>query len=397
MITFRNAGLIDMRAVTTFGVSSKENANPIGFFGTGLKYAISIILRNGGNITIYRGLEKFVFEARHEKVRNDDFNIIHMNGVPLGFTTHIGATWEPWHAFREIYCNMLDENGEASAAYVEPTEDATTIVVSNFPPFDECFVKRNSIVLREPPLYSLGNCEVRKGPSNALYYRGILAGELERNAVFTYNITYPLTLTEDRTVKSIYTAMNVLCLDILECKDEEFLTAFLQAEQMSFEHYFDLSRCEQRPGETFFKVAQRCIDDPSRPLNTSAISLVAKWLEVEWSLKPVMLSQTEDYRLERAKRLMRLMQYNVDKYEIVVVKNLGPSILGRVMDGKIVLSHRAMIMGDNVIFGTLLEEFLHLDHQFTDMTRDFQNYLIDMIANLATQVHEVELKAAAAA
>lgn len=35
MIVFKNKGLIDLRALTTFGVSSKVSENPIGIFGTG--------------------------------------------------------------------------------------------------------------------------------------------------------------------------------------------------------------------------------------------------------------------------------------------------------------------------------------------------------------------------
>lgn len=46
MIIFRNKGVIDPKSITTFGVSSKENPGAIGFFGTGLKYAIAILLRH---------------------------------------------------------------------------------------------------------------------------------------------------------------------------------------------------------------------------------------------------------------------------------------------------------------------------------------------------------------
>src|SRR4030066_94299 len=45
-ISFQNPGLIPLECITTFGLSAKDTANPIGQFGTGLKYAISIILRN---------------------------------------------------------------------------------------------------------------------------------------------------------------------------------------------------------------------------------------------------------------------------------------------------------------------------------------------------------------
>lgn len=392
MISFQNDGLIDIRAVTTFGVSSKEIDNPIGFFGTGLKYAISIILRHGGKISIFRGLEEFKFTVVNEKVRNDEFGIIHMNDQPLGFTTRVGATWEPWHAFREIYCNMLDEQGSAAAGKLEMNPDTTTIVVSGFPAFEECYAKRNSIVLNDKPLYNYSTLEVRKGPINAVYYRGILAGELEKPARFAYSIIAPLVLTEDRTIKNQYHAMNIICDAVLQSTDETFIRDFLQADVCYFEHVFDLARTGERPGDTWIKVAADCVMEMERPLNTSVVALLSKWRDVERGLVEVRLSAFEEQRLQRAKALLRLMQYNIDKYEIVIVKSLGPSILGRVMSGKIILSHRAVMMGDNTLFGTLLEEFLHLDHMFMDQTRDFQNYLIDLVSNLAQEVHGHKLR-----
>jgi hypothetical protein len=47
IVVFENPGEIDAAAIRTFGVSVKEGENPIGFFGTGLKYAIAILLRTG--------------------------------------------------------------------------------------------------------------------------------------------------------------------------------------------------------------------------------------------------------------------------------------------------------------------------------------------------------------
>src|SRR5437867_1027619 len=94
---FENPGVIDPRSITTFGVSSKDNASKaIGFFGTGLKYAIAILLRNGCGITIYSGGKKYTFGVFKEEIRNDTFQIVTMNNVKLGFTTELGKTWEMW-------------------------------------------------------------------------------------------------------------------------------------------------------------------------------------------------------------------------------------------------------------------------------------------------------------
>jgi hypothetical protein len=44
-LVFRTPGVLDLRALTTFGMSSKPNStSPIGIFGTGLKYAVAVMV-----------------------------------------------------------------------------------------------------------------------------------------------------------------------------------------------------------------------------------------------------------------------------------------------------------------------------------------------------------------
>ena len=47
-LLFTNPGEIDIRGATIAGLSAKEDAGAIGYFGTGLKYAIAQVLANGG-------------------------------------------------------------------------------------------------------------------------------------------------------------------------------------------------------------------------------------------------------------------------------------------------------------------------------------------------------------
>ena len=56
MVVFENTGEIDILSISSFGVSVKEGDSPIGFFGTGLKYAIAVLLRHNQKITAYCGL-----------------------------------------------------------------------------------------------------------------------------------------------------------------------------------------------------------------------------------------------------------------------------------------------------------------------------------------------------
>jgi hypothetical protein len=53
---YSNPGALDLRALTIMGMNAKPNTDsPIGYFGTGLKYAVAIALRHGLTLTIWDG------------------------------------------------------------------------------------------------------------------------------------------------------------------------------------------------------------------------------------------------------------------------------------------------------------------------------------------------------
>lgn len=203
-VSLTNAGLIPMEAVTTMGVSAKDGDTPIGFFGTGLKYAIAGLLRLGHKITIYRGLDAFTFRTQTHEIRGQEFEIIYMDGPDgaekLGFTTHLGAKWEMWQVFRELYSNCLDEQGQISFNAVEPAEGQTTIHIRG-EGFAQEARTRDKLFLASKPLATDILVEIHPGPSSGIYYRGVLAMKMPVQSALTYNITTSLDLTEDRTIK----------------------------------------------------------------------------------------------------------------------------------------------------------------------------------------------------
>ena len=153
MIVFRNQGLIDLTAVRTLGVSVKEEG-AIGYFGTGLKFAIATILRNGGQVIIWRGEDRHEFGVSPADVRGKSFDIVTLDGAEIGFTTKLGRDWEPWMAFRELACNALDEGGEyfASEKDVGPGCGEETIIEVTGGGIDDAYATRHDIILEDEPL-----------------------------------------------------------------------------------------------------------------------------------------------------------------------------------------------------------------------------------------------------
>lgn len=382
MISFQNDGEIDPLAITTMGVNAKEGENPIGFFGTGLKYAIAIVLRLGGSITIWRGEEPLRFGVEEAEMRGKSFSIITMNGERLGFTTELGKTWQPWMVYRELYCNAIDEGGEATASRLEPRAGATTIHVSGLEALDEAHAKRSAIMLSSRPVYVADGVEVHRGQSNHLYYRGILVAELEQTAEFTYNVTSPQILTEDRTLKNLSNAIMAIRYAIVRMTDLDLLREWLQAAQGSFENKLDLNWWSDPPSAEWLRVGQAVHNEIEQPCNVSLGGVLAKHTRLERQVKEVELTVPQQAMLERAKMVLKRVGYDVTVHPILVVDSLGTNILGRAADKRIYLSRQVFDMGTKMLAGTLLEEHLHLAYMFQDETRDLQNYLINQLMTM---------------
>ena len=78
-VNFGNNGAIELAAITTMGISVKDSDNPIGFFGTGLKYALAVLLREKAEITIKsRDFTATVFGSKIN-VRGKEFTTVHLS------------------------------------------------------------------------------------------------------------------------------------------------------------------------------------------------------------------------------------------------------------------------------------------------------------------------------
>ena len=120
---FENQGELDPRALTLLGASSKSDGNSIGFFGSGFKYAIACLLRNGIAISVYSGERRIEIGTVATTFGGADIDIVTVDGIETSLTTRTGPKWEIRDAIREIWSNCLDEGGaerfEADVAFGE--------------------------------------------------------------------------------------------------------------------------------------------------------------------------------------------------------------------------------------------------------------------------------------
>lgn len=233
-VVFETDGEIDIKSFTTFGINVKPNTDsPIGYFGTGLKYAIAILTRNDGDrVKVFIGEVEYEFYCKSQSFRGRDFDFIKMRKrksllsrwqyIELPFTTEFGKNWDMWQAFRELESNTRDEKGSTYAQEgdeVVGESGKTKIIISN-EEFVDCYKRRDEIFLPTEDrdlLYSYDGVEVYQGESEHLYYRGLRVQKLENPSIYTYNFTKETDLTEDRTLKYYWYELGRIVSCIMHC------------------------------------------------------------------------------------------------------------------------------------------------------------------------------------
>lgn len=247
MLTFTTPGSLDPRAFSTFGLSSKTDSDKIGRFGTGLKYAISLVLNAGGQFHISTKNEVLTFTAKAIDFRGTESHVVHVNGEPLPFTTHLGSSWELWMAYRELYSNTLDEGGSVDFTSDEtppqPTGTDQTIISISLPSLYVVHFEKDLYFIDqdETPLHTDSLVEIYPGKTKSLYYKNIAVYTLpgDESYSYRYNLLTYNELTEDRTLKHASNGEYDIAHMLARCSNETVLKTCLDIHKSPVESAFE--------------------------------------------------------------------------------------------------------------------------------------------------------------
>jgi len=393
MIIFENNEEIDVRAIKTFGVNVKDNDEAIGYFGTGLKYAIAVILRAGCTITIWSGMTEYVFDTMPTEIRGKPFHIVRMNGEELGFSTELGKNWEMWMAYRELHCNCTDEGGkprESNLSRPLPKEGATLVTVKGMA-FENAFKDRHSIILDKKLLETGDRVTAHEGKSNGIFYKNIRVHELVMvESLMTYNLTGDVELTEDRTLKYRHHADYPIIELILKNNNKEFIREVLCAPRGFYEYEIDYRTGIHAPGKTFLEAAGELREELfDQEMNGSAISLHKE--HVMKSVLPtdsVKLNDVQETQLTKAKTFVNdILRCDMHAYPIIVLNTLGRNMLGRADDGKIYIALATFEQGTKWVAAALYEEYTHLFDGVKDETFEQKIIYLTKVLSLGEQIN----------
>lgn len=393
-LCFENEGVIDEKTWRTFGVSVKENKNPIGFFGTGLKYAIAIILRHGGEVIITTGedLTKHTHRFTREPatVRGESFDFVAHNGEFLSFTTELGKNWEPWMAYRELYSNCLDENGRVKRRKRLVGKDGHTRIYVKCPEILKAHNNKGHYFVTGKPDFVGAEVDIWLRPSDCVFYRGIRAHTFNKPSGFTYNIKAPLDLTEDRTIKYYFYITSLIETALVSLKKKEHLdqlAAVLRSRGEYIERGLEFPTGQHCYSKQFVDyMLERYREDPlSIP---PALSHHLLKVNPTVGFNQAELDPMDSVRLQKVLRFLAELGFDASEYKIRVVESLGGEVLALAHPNsrEIVLSKRVFDQGTKQLASTLMEEILHLRDGYADNSRAMQTFLFDKVISLGERI-----------
>lgn len=398
MIVFRNKGEIDLRAFSNFGVNAKDSDTAIGYFGTGLKYAVAVLLREGCEVRCFSGISSINFYLQKDTFRGKEFDfcIRQTEGCApfeLGYTTELGKNWTVKDAYRELASNCMDEGGDVYEVgddeHPEGESNYTYIIIDGCA-FSKAHADKHEIFLESAPLFVTSCMGIHNpvGAKNAGFYKGVRAIRLHKECLFTYNVFNGVTLTEDRTASSEWDYRAAVVRGLLsEVEDRHVLRTVLVAPKEAFEHDLDFHGWGIRPSPAFLETVEELISDRLVIVNGTAVKVWRETTQKEIEPAQIKLTALQKRMLQKAVVFCKTLGYDVAQYKILFVEALGGDCIGLAdsTDDTIYICERVLHQGTKQLASTLVEEFLHLKHDYVDCTRSLQTYLFDKIISMGEE------------
>lgn len=355
MIIFETPTELDLIALRTFGISAKETESPIGRFGTGLKYALAVLLREGQRVSIQAGRMRIEVEAETRDFRGQDFAFViakpaYEPAFDLGFTSLLGRDWELWQAYRELHSNTVDEGGRTYRTDKLPAlADGRTAINIAGSEFEAVYDARNEVLIEGAPLWEDDNVAIHEGPSDFMFYRGIRARKLERPAAHRYNIKCPLDLTEDRTIKYAFLADRYVAEALAACNKPELVATAIGGGRESLEGRYDYLETSPKEGFAAAVATLRAKDELLVPASAAlAIAKPAKSDGIS-ALAATTIAPEHKALLDRVGETLRGFGIDVQSKPLVAIGMLEGGAVSIAKRGRIYLAEAAFVSNEALL------------------------------------------------
>jgi len=382
MLYFYNETVLPKEAFTSFGISAKPNSDsPIGYFGTGLKYALAILLRTGHEVYAQSDGETYTFGTEDDYFRGERFTYVTMNGRKLSFTTELGKDWELWQAYRELYCNALDEGGGVATR----SQDVMAQIVVRGAGIEQVHRDRHEYFLHGNTAKVISadegtTLEVLDSRSRYGFLRGVRVYDLPCDSMYCYNMRSGATLSEDRTLKYFWELSDPIeKFWAIHCTDREAVRAAVTAPKGTYEEKLAYGSVPTTAvSDLFASVVAEEFSLANQRLNKYTVELCRGRL-LKTLPNVTAMSPLEEKRLAKAVAFLKSAGHDVTAYPILISDHLGEGVMGRAHDDTIYVSRLAFDKGTKSVVSVLFEEYVHLKYGHRDCTYAMQNWLFDQL------------------
>lgn len=391
-IIFTTPSEFDLRSLTIMGINAKPgSSSPIGYFGTGLKYAVAVLIREGCTLKFHTPETTLEVVLRDTTFRGKSFQELALHDVTNGtftvlpFTTELGKNWSPLMAYRELVTNTRDEDGDVSEGheFVPPTKGLTLVVSGEAirkarAQHDKMFLDAPVVIETLP---SVQICEPHH--EGGLFYRGMKVLDLPLgSAEFTYNFTSGVSLTEDRLAQ-IYHLPSFLARAIWSTTNPRVIHEIIKGDGWEGKtDTSDLSAMSTALAEAVLEAY-----DNGKLIRQSLLSIAFDKLNRKPKRRTLAITGSREATLQEALTILSENNFSINPDRIKLLESAEFIGLADKSTGEIFLTTETFRKGLPCVVGTLYEEYLHHRHNLQDETRTMQNHIIDDFATLMVDLH----------
>jgi len=419
-LKIQSAGEIETEAFTLIGASSKrDDATKIGYFGSGLKYSISALLRNNIGFKIFQGENEILFSVVDKPFRGEIYRAISVNGKETSMTTTMGGSdWDiPFAPIREIYSNAIDEDEDASlelstdlkgdsgftSIFIEKNADVSHFYEN----FEQYFCNKNPKVL-STSIY----CAIYPGTpegSVRLFRKGILAFHDEKiPSLFTYN-SQLFDINESRVLINMYSAKCHIAKGLKATTNKSVISDLINGlaggNSGKFEHTLDFSWYADFSEEWFEVCKDKKFIPAEMVMFCKPNQLIDRLILPKALLVPlykqfqdldvlglaeqnaeshyIVDNEPSDELINKVIDACALLQETnyknrMKELKIIYANFEDKNTLGMADNGKIILSTKLDCEDIPYIAKIIIEENEHNLSNYGDETREFQNHFIKL-------------------
>jgi hypothetical protein len=263
-IRIANDGEADPLAFHLLGASSKRgNDNKIGFFGSGNKYALALLLRKKIEFKVFTGKKEIKFDVKELEFRGDKYNVIIVDGQQTSLTTDMGPTWEDWFIIREFYCNAIDEGGEKITVtdHFDPEEGKTTIFIEQTEELSKFFsqvdryllINKKMLEIKQTNYGAVGIIEAKEDEF-ICYRKGIrVYPENTLKSLYRYNFDL-IQINESRLAMYEHEIQERIASFFAVTSNENYIRNYIENWQGTYEADAKWEYCHDNLSETWHRI-----------------------------------------------------------------------------------------------------------------------------------------------